>query len=131
MTTTSYFNTEAAWCRSRAAAHLTAQQLLADDLAPGERANENHLLVDLHLRRLLTEHTAQILDFGRDQLVVLGKEADRCALEVAFRDGNELWCSLDLLDHHFGNEYMTANSPIDEPITVFACLPLRESEGRF
>src|ERR1043166_5935656 len=95
--------------------------LLSANLRPRKRADEHHLLVDLSLRRLVAEHAAQVLDFCRDQLVVLRKEANRCALEVAFRDSDELWGPGDVLAHTFPNDDCGSSNPKDEPITVYVC----------
>src|SRR5688572_29181785 len=46
-------------------AHRMPEGLLADDLSPRQTTNEDHLLVDLHLRRFVAEHTPQVIDFRR------------------------------------------------------------------
>src|SRR5213075_1126172 len=72
-------------------------RLLGADLRPRQLAHEEHLLVDLALGRFVAEDTTQVFDFRRDQLVVLREEANRCGLEIAFRDGDELGGPGDVL----------------------------------
>src|ERR1051326_7153664 len=63
-------------------------RLLAVNLGPRKLAHEQDFFVDVVLRRLVAEDAAQVLDFRRDELVVLRKETLRGALEVAFRHGD-------------------------------------------
>src|SRR5215468_1047328 len=69
--------------------------LLADDLRPRQPAHGENLLVDGVLRRTIAEDSAKVIHLGGNQLVVLGKEADGCGLEVAFGHGDHLRGSRD------------------------------------
>src|ERR1051326_6136092 len=100
---------------------MTASLSFSADLRPRELANEHHFLVDLPLRRPVAEHTPQVLDFGRDQLVVLQEEEDRCGLEIAFRDSDELRGLGGVLAHTFPNDDCRQSNPMDEPFTVYVC----------
>ena len=66
---------------------------------PGKLADLLHLLVDLRLRRLLTEDPAEVVDFGRDELVVLRQQANGGILQVALRHGDHLGGSGRLISH--------------------------------
>src|SRR6266849_1504298 len=107
--------------------------LLADDFRPRELAHLEDLLLDLPLRRLLAEDAAKIINLRRDQLVVLGKEADGGVLKVAFRHGDQLRRSGDLIAHTFSNVRFGGRD-LAVVITVFwswaACAPLAYCETR-
>src|SRR5207244_593996 len=92
--------------RSRAAARPAApapmtmtSTLFADDLRPGQLPHRENLLVDVVLRSPIAEDSAKVIHLGGDQFVVLGEEADRGVLEVAFGHGDHLRHSRDLIAH--------------------------------
>src|SRR5438034_9022757 len=107
--------------------------LLADDFRPRELAHLEDLLLDLPLRRLLAEDAAKIINLRRDQLVVLGKEANGGVLKVAFRHGDQLRCSGDLIAHTFSHVRFGGRD-LAVAITVFwswlACALLAYCETR-
>src|SRR5207247_5046654 len=82
-------NSRAAARPAAPAPMTTTSTLLADDLRPWQPAHGKNLLVDVDLRRPVAEHSAQIIHLGGDQLVVLGEEADRGVLQVAFGHGDQ------------------------------------------
>ena len=73
--------------------------LLGHDLTPGQPTDLLNLLVDLALGRFLAEHATEVIHFRRYEFVVLREESNGGALKVAFRDGDELGGSPDLLVH--------------------------------
>src|SRR2546423_3665980 len=83
--------------RSRAAASPAAPPPImitstsfADDFGPRKLADLLHLLVDLRLRGFFAQNAAEVIDFRRDELVVLRQEADSGALKIAFRHRDHL-----------------------------------------
>src|ERR1700720_2861785 len=58
--------------------------LLAHDFGPGQLADLEDLLLDLALRGLLSQNTAQVIHLGGPQLVVFRQEAHRGVLKVSF-----------------------------------------------
>ena len=63
---------------------------LADDFAPRQAPHELHFLIDVVLRRPVAEDSAEVVDFRRNEFVVLRQEANGGVLEVAFGNGNHL-----------------------------------------
>src|SRR6185503_13059830 len=57
--------------------HAARGSSFADDFAPGELADELHLLVDVHLCGLVAEDAAEVIDLGGDQAIALREEANR------------------------------------------------------
>ena len=58
-----------------------------------------HFLVDLSLRRFLPQHPAEIVDLGRDELVVLRQQANGGILQVALGHGDHLGGSQWFISH--------------------------------
>src|SRR5947199_7762715 len=63
----------------------TTSTLVADDLRPRQPSHGEDLFVDRRLRRAVAQDSAKVIHLGGNQFVVLGKEADRGGLKVAFR----------------------------------------------
>src|ERR1051325_8142691 len=81
----------------------TTSTLLADDLRPRQPSHGENLLVDRRLRRAIAEDSAKVIHLGGNQFVVLGEEADRGGLKVAFGYGDHLRGSQNLIAHGFSN----------------------------
>src|SRR6185369_7089472 len=79
--------------------YADCRPLLLKYFGPRKLAHEHDLLVDLLLRRFVAEDAAQVVDFRRDELVVLGEETLSRALEVAFRNGDRLRGTHELFAH--------------------------------
>src|ERR1051325_211779 len=91
----------------------TTSTLFADDLRPRQPAHREDLLVDGVLRRAIAEDPAKVIHLGGDQLVVLGEEADRGVLEVAFGHGDHFRRSRALIAHGFSNGGIEHSNPGD------------------